>query len=206
MQQSVFGIGAACTFLLGSAGAAVASPTGIDGPSVRLSDGTLVRSGEEIAFSFQGAPPAPDKAPQACPEVNDPPTLVVTGTPRFIEDKSKPQSTWLLPRQSVSWAVSGAHTFNAEVVVGGESEVGAIIAKAKVKIDVKIGKTWTWNSTQTVTDTNSTKSGYRAVLGAVGWRLTTKKTWIVPPCAVRTSTIVVDAPRAGDLSIGRSNR
>lgn len=86
-----------------------------------------------------------------------------------------------------------------------EVEAGAIITKAKVKFDTKISNSWTWNSTQTVTDTNSTSTAYRAVLGQVGWRLTAVKRWVVAPCTGKSKTIVVVAPRKGDMSIGRQN-
>lgn len=103
----------------------------------------------------------------------------------------------------MTWTVTGTHTFTAGVVIGAETDMGAIIAKAKLKIDAKIEKSWTSTRTQTVSDTNNTDSGYRAVLGQVGWRLTTTKSWIVTPCKTKTSNIVLDTPRVGDLSIGR---
>ncbi|MDQ0933533.1 hypothetical protein [Streptomyces turgidiscabies] len=174
---------------------------------VVLNDGTAVGVDDEFEFAFTDDE-APVKTPQviaACPEVNDPPTYTVKGTPYFLPDDGKPQSTWLLPRQSVSWTVTGSHTFTLDVSGGYEAEGKIIVAKAKVKVDVKIGNSWTWTGTQTVTDTNSTNKGYRAVLGQVGWKLTSVKTWIAPPCNVKRKTIVVKAPRAGDMSIGRQN-
>jgi hypothetical protein len=48
--------------------------------------------------------------------------------------------------------------------------------------------------------------GYRAVLGQVGWQLTGTKTWFVPPCTLKTQkNIKFNAPRKGDMSIGRQN-
>ncbi|WP_254389067.1 hypothetical protein [Streptomyces sp. AC550_RSS872] len=52
---------------------------------------------------------------------------------------------------------------------------------------------------------NSTSKGYRAVLGQVDWKLTAVKTWAGAPCNVKAETIVVKAPRKGDMSIGRQN-
>jgi hypothetical protein len=169
-----------------------------------LNDGTVVDANGGFEFTFTGDKPAA-KTTRACPEINDPPTYKVKGTPYFLPDKSKPQSTWLLPRQSVSWTVTGSHTFTFDVTGGYEAEAKIIVAKAKVKVDVKIGNSWTWTGTQTVTDTNSTSKGYRAVLGQVGWKLTATKTWIGAPCNVKKKTIVVKAPRQGDMSIGRQN-
>lgn len=174
---------------------------------ILLNDGTVADTNDEIEFAFTGDK-SDVKTPQAsaaCPEVNDPPTYKVKGTPYFLPDKSKPQSTWLLPRQSVSWTITGSHTFTFDVTGGYEAEAKIIVAKAKVKVDVKIGNSWTWTGTQSVTDTNSTSKGYRAVLGQVGWKLTAVKTWIGAPCDVKTKTIVVKAPRKGDMSIGRQN-
>ncbi|WP_202461461.1 hypothetical protein [Streptomyces sp. SID8374] len=71
----------------------------------------------------------------AGPEVNDRPKYTVEGSPHFMPDKKKPQTTWLLPRQTVSWAVSGSHIFTWEIGAGAEAEAGAILAKAKVSVD-----------------------------------------------------------------------
>lgn len=179
-------------------------PVPADDVKIILNDGTVVDANGGFEFTFTGDKPTP-KTTRACPEINDPPTYTVKGTPYFLPDKSKPQSTWLLPRQSVSWTVTGSHTFTFDVTGGYEAEAKIIVAKAKVKVDVKIGNLWTWTGTQTVTDTNSTSKGYRAVLGQVGWKLTSTKTWIGAPCNVKKKTIVVKAPRAGDMSIGRQN-
>ncbi|MFF4502799.1 hypothetical protein [Streptomyces sp. NPDC001401] len=198
----------AAVLLTAANAGAVASddePVPGDGTKVVLNDGTVLDANGEINFTFTGEK-NDTKTPQvadACPEVSDPPTYKVKGTPYFLPDKSKPQSTWLLPRQSVSWAISGSHTFTFDVTGGYEAEGKIIVAKAKVKIDVKIGNSWTWTGSQTVTDTNNTSKGYRAVLGQVGWKLTSVKTWVVAPCNVKTKTIVVKAPREGDMSIGR---
>jgi hypothetical protein len=182
--------------------------------SIVLNDGRVIGFDDTVEFTFQADPS--DVAgndsdvsnpggmhTMRCPETNDPPTYTVTGKPYFLADKSHPQSTWLLPRQTVSWAVTGSHTFTWEIGGGVEAEAGAIIAKAKVRVDTKISNSWTWTGSQTVTDTNTTSKAYRAVLGQVGWRLTGVKTWFVPPCNVKRKTITVNAPKKGDMSIGR---
>ncbi|UQU65789.1 hypothetical protein COUCH_05575 [Couchioplanes caeruleus] len=202
------------TALLMAAGSAAAAPG--DTPALAqsativLNDGTVLDSTGSITFSFEGeAEPATAADSDggfhtmSCPEVNDKPTYTVKGTPYFLEDKDEPKSTWLLPRQTVSWAVTGSHTFTWEIGAGAEAEAGAILAKAKVKVDTKISNSWTWSGTQTVTDTNSTSKAYRAVLGQVGWKLTTVKEWIAAPCTPKKKTIVIKAPRKGDMSIGR---
>jgi hypothetical protein len=178
-----------------------------DGVSITLDDGSVIGPDDAIDFTFEGDKPVDPTGPSpaVCPEVHNKPVYTVKGTPNFIADKSHPQSTWLLPRQSVSWQVSGSHTFTADVTVGAESDLGAIIAKAKLKIDVKIGNSWTWTGSQTVSDTNSTSKSYRAVLGSVGWKLTTVKTWVAAPCTPKKMNEVVLAPRQGDMSIGRSS-
>ncbi|MBT2505546.1 hypothetical protein J7I98_06445 [Streptomyces sp. ISL-98] len=167
---------------------------------------------DTVDFSFEGdgLPAQPnsgkgDMSAMACPEVNDPPKYKVKGKPHFLADKRRPQSTWLLPRQTVSWTVTGSHTFTWDIGGSVEAEAGAVLAKAKVSVDTKISNAWTWTGTQTVNDTNTTSRGYRAVLGQVGWKLTGVKTWIAPPCNVKKKTIVVLAPRKGDMSIGRQN-
>ncbi|MGQ4399057.1 hypothetical protein ACN6K4_002543 [Streptomyces hayashii] len=200
---------AAILLAAANAGAVTADdePVPAEGTMVVLNDGTVIDANGEIEFSFTGDKPevkAP-RASAACPEISDPPTYKVKGTPYFMPDKGKPQSTWLLPRQSVNWAITGSHTFTFDVTGGYESEASVIISKAKVSVDVKIGNSWTWTGTQTVTDTNTTSKGYRAVLGQVGWKLTAVKTWIAAPCNVKTKTVVVKAPRRGDMSIGRQN-
>lgn len=200
----------AATVLLAASGAGAAEsdePIPADGTQIVLNDGTVVNVDDETDFAFEGdePEPRPAKTPfgSVCPEVNQPPTYTVKGKPYFLPDKSKPQSTWLLPRQSVSWEVSGSHTFTFDVTGGYEAEAKIIVAKAKVKVDVKIGNSWTWTGSQRVTDTNNTSKGYRAVLGQVGWKLTSVKTWYAPPCTKKTKTITVRAPRKGDMSIGR---
>jgi hypothetical protein len=85
-------------------------------------------------------PTTPSNGESFCAEVKDPPTYTINAQPYFLADKSHPQSTWLLPRQSVSWTVTGSHTFTFDVSDGVETEAGAIIAKAKVKVDTKIGQ------------------------------------------------------------------
>ncbi|MGX4692568.1 hypothetical protein [Streptomyces sp. JNUCC 63] len=182
-------------------------PVPADDAQIVLDNGEIIGVNDKIEFSFVGDKPSV-KAPQAaaaCPEVNDPPTYKVTGSPYFLPDRNKPQSTWLLPRQTVSWTVTGSHTFTWDIGVGYEAEASIIVEKAKVKVDTKISNSWTWTGTQTVTDTNTTSKGYRAVLGQVGWKLTAIKTWTAAPCNVKTQTIVVKAPRKGDMSIGRQN-
>jgi hypothetical protein len=170
-------------------------------------DGTVVGPDDSITFTFKGEKPSSDRVavPQACPEANDPPIYTVKGTPYFLPDKDKPQSSWLLPRQEVNWTVTGSHTFTWDIGAGTEFESNAIIAKAKVKIDTSISNSWTWNSTMTVKDRNDTSKGYRAVLGQQGWKLSTVKTWIAPPCNSKSKNIVTKAPRKGDMSIGRQN-
>jgi hypothetical protein len=182
-------------------------PVPADDAQVVLNDGTVVHVNDEIEFTFTGDKTATKtpQVPAACPEVNDPPTYKVKGAPYFLPDNKKPQSTWLLPRQTVSWTVTGSHTFTWDFAVGYEAEASIIVEKAKVKVDTKISNAWTWTGTQTVTDTNTTNKGYRAILGQVGWKLTAVKTWIAPPCNVKTKAIVVKAPRKGDMSIGRQN-
>ncbi|WP_254705838.1 hypothetical protein [Streptomyces vilmorinianum] len=211
----------AAAVLLAGAGASAAAPVDVpvgepvpaEGARIVLDDGRVVGVGDSVSFTFEGdeepaVQPKPgkgDMAAMACPEVNDRPTYTVKGSPYFIPDKAKPQSTWLLPRQTVSWTVTGSHTFTWDIGGSVEAEAGAILAKAKVSVDTKISNSWTWTGTQTVTDTNTTSKGYRAVLGQVGWKLTGVKTWIAPPCTVKKKTIVVLAPRKGDMSIGRQN-
>ncbi|MGN9810541.1 hypothetical protein ACTMSW_14415 [Micromonospora sp. BQ11] len=186
-----------------------------EGPALVLNDGTVLDAGESVSFTFEGdeasvEPVAPSDgdggfSAARCPEVNNKPTYTVKGTPYFLEDKDEPKSTWLLPRQSVSWAVTGSHTFTWDIGVGTEVEAGAILGKAKIKVDTKISNSWTWSGTQTVTDTNSTSKAYRAVLGQVGWKLTSVKSWVAAPCTPKKKTIVIKAPRKGDMSIGRQN-
>jgi hypothetical protein len=175
-----------------------------------LDDGTVVGPEDELTTTFVGEPEGSDRdippgTISMCAEVKDPPTYTVKGTPKFIADESHPQSTWLLPRQTVSWNITGSHTFIWDISGGVETEAGAIIAKAKMKFDTKISNSWTWSGSQTVSDTNTTKKAYRAVLGSVGWKLTSVKTWTAPPCKVKHKTIVVVTPRKGDLSIGRQS-
>jgi hypothetical protein len=184
------------------------SPVLAPDTQIVLNDGTVIGPDETITFTFQGDKPEDDGNvhAQSCPEVNDRPTYTVTGKLHFIADKSHPQSSWLEPRQSVDWAVSGSHTFTWDVKAGFEVEAGAILAKAKIKVDVGISNSWTWNATMTVHDVNNTKKGYRAVLGQVGWALNGTKTWFVPPCTLKTQKdIKFNAPQKGDMSIGRQN-
>ncbi|GAV42278.1 hypothetical protein [Streptomyces acidiscabies] len=200
----------AATVLLAASGAGAAEagdePVPAAGTTIVMNDGTVAGVDDETGFAFAGDEPEPhDFRGPVCPEVNQPPEYTVKGKPYFLADKGKPQSTWLLPRQSVSWAVTGSHTFTFDVTGGYEAEAKIIVAKAKVKVDVKIGNSWTWTGSQTVSDTNSTNKGYRAVLGQVGWKLTSVKTWYAPPCTKKTKTIIVKAPRKGDMSIGRQS-
>ncbi|MGA5558490.1 hypothetical protein [Streptomyces lavendulocolor] len=202
--------------LLSGAGVSVASPAEeplpADDAKIVMNDGRVIGVNDTVDFSFEGdekavepKPTKGDMSAMACPEVNDRPKYTVKGSPHFLPDKKKPQSTWLLPRQTVSWTVTGSHTFTWDIGASAEAEAGAILAKAKVSVDTKISNAWTWTGTQTVTDTNTTSKGYRAVLGQVGWKLTGTKTWIAPPCTLKKKTIVVLAPRKGDMSIGRQN-
>ncbi|MET8982179.1 hypothetical protein ABZX85_42015 [Streptomyces sp. NPDC004539] len=198
----------AATVLLAASGAGAAEsgdePVPAAGTTIVLNDGTVVGVDDETDLAFAGDAPEPhDFRGPVCPEVNQPPTYTVKGKPYFLADKSKPQSTWLLPDQSVTWEVSGSHTFTLDVTLGAEAEGKFVVSKAKAKIDVKIGNSWTWTGSQKVTDSNNTKKGYRAVLGQVGWKLTSVKTWYAPPCTKKTTIIVVNAPRKGDMSIGR---
>lgn len=185
--------------------------TAIGDATIVLNDGTVVDANDVVQFTFvnEAERPAPavrgQARPVSCSEVNDPPTYTVKGVPYFMADEDHPQSTWLLPRQDVTWTVTGSHTFTWDIGAGVETEAGAIIAKAKVKIDSKISNSWTWTGTQTVRDTNTTSKGYRAVLGQVGWNLQGTKTWFVPPCTAKTKTVPVKTPRQGDMSIGRQN-
>ncbi|WP_329219356.1 hypothetical protein OG352_22805 [Streptomyces sp. NBC_01485] len=203
----------AATVLLTASGAGAAAqddePVPAGGTNIVMNDGTVVGVDDETDFAFDGDEPEerPSKSAfgSVCPEVNQPATYTVKGKPYFLADKDEPQSTWLLPRQSVKWEVSGSHTFTFDVSGGYEAEAKIIVAKAKVKVDVKIGNSWTWTGSQTVTDKNSTSKAYRAVLGQVGWKLTSVKTWYAPPCVKKTKTIIVKAPRKGDMSIGRQN-
>ena len=201
---------AACVLLAAAQAGAVTSdeePVPADDAQVVLNDGTVVHVNDEVEFTFTGdrSSVKTPKVAAACPEVNDPPTYKVKGTPYFLPDEKKPQSTWLLPRQTVSWTITGSHTFTWDFAVGYEAEASIIVEKAKVKVDTKISNSWTWTGTQAVTDTNTTNKAYRAVLGQVGWKLTSVKTWIAAPCTVKTKNIVVKAPRRGDISIGRQN-
>ncbi|MFD4142945.1 hypothetical protein [Streptomyces sp. NPDC058572] len=201
--------------LLAGAGAGVASPVSEPLPAedakIVLNDGRVVGANDTVSFSFEGDGPTEpnsgkgDKSPMACPEVNDKPRYTVKGTPYFMADEDEPQSAWLMPRQTVSWNVTGSHTFQWDIGGSAEFEAKIILAKAKLSIDTKISNAWTWSGSQVVTDTNTTSKGYRAVLGQVGWKLTTVKTWIVPPCTAKKKTIVIKTPHKGDMSIGRQN-
>ncbi|BCY14149.1 hypothetical protein [Actinoplanes sp. L3-i22] len=201
--------------LTGATAASAAAPAPTGEPVIVLDNGTVVHAGETVTFSFTGDKPAgsQDDAdagsgvhhPTRCIETNDKPTYTVKGTPYFLEDRNKPQSTYLLPRQTVSWAVTGTHTFTWDVGTGVEIDANAILAKAKVKLDTKISNSWTWTGTQTVTDTNTTSKAYRAVLGQVGWKITSVKSWVAAPCTPKTKTIVIKTPRRGDMSIGRQS-
>jgi hypothetical protein len=170
-------------------------------------DGTVLSSEETATFSFTGDEPENDGdfAAMACPEAHDPAKYTVKGGHTFLKDTRRPQSSWLEPGQSVSWAVSGSHTFTWNIGVGTEAEAGVILAKAKAKLDTSITNSWTWNSTQTVTDHNGTRKAYRATLGQVGWKLTAVKKWIAAPCTPKSKTIVIRTPHKGDMSIGRSS-
>jgi hypothetical protein len=179
-------------------------------PTITLDDGTVIGPGDEVDMTFSEESTGSDRdippgTVSYCAEVKDPPTYTVKGVAAFLPDTGHPQSTWLLPRQSVSWNVTSNHTFTWHISGGTEAEAGAIIAKAKVKVDAGIANSWTWSGSQTVSDTNSTNSSYRAVLGTVGWKLTSVKTWVAAPCKVMKKTIVVLTPRKGDMSIGRQN-
>ncbi|MCK8434714.1 hypothetical protein G3I77_17315 [Streptomyces sp. D2-8] len=162
--------------------------------------------GDEVTFTFEGEreKASDGRSASACPEVNDKPKYKVKGSPYFIASKP-PKSTWLLPGQSVSWALTESYEFTWDIGVSAEAEAGVILSKAKTSVDTKISNKWTWSGTQTVTDKNTTTKGYRAVLGQQGWKLTATKTWIAPPCKVKKKTIVIKAPRKGDISIGRKN-
>ncbi|MFF0885519.1 hypothetical protein [Streptomyces sp. NPDC003456] len=178
--------------------------TSAEGSGIHLNDGRVIDVGEEVTFTFEEEreKASGDRVASACPEVNDKPKYKVKGSPYFIASKP-PKSTWLLPGQSVSWALTESYEFTWDIGVSAEAEAGIVLSKAKTSIDTKISNKWTWSGTQTVTDKNRTTKGYRAVLGQQGWKLTATKTWIAPPCNVKKKTIVIKAPRKGDISIGR---
>lgn len=194
-----------------SAGSAVptAEPVPPQDATITLNDGTVIGVNDTVKFSFTGAKvqgPGTDAAPALrCAAVNDPPVYTVTSAMHFLPDKDKPQSSWLLPRQAVSWEVSGSHTFTWEIGGSLETDAGAIIAKAKVKVEGSISKSYTWNDKQLVSDSNNTTTAYRAVLGQVGWKLTAVKRWVDAPCTGKSKTIVILAPHKGDMSIGRQS-
>jgi hypothetical protein len=181
--------------------------TPADGGGIVVNDGRVIGFGDEVTFTFEGEPEKASnsrRSVSACPEVNDKPKYTVKGSPYFIASKP-PKSTWLLPRQSVSWALTDSYEFTWDIGVSAEAEAGIILSKAKTSVDTKISNKWTWSGTQTVTDKNTTTKGYRAVLGQQGWKLTATKTWIAPPCTAKKKTIVIKTPRKGDISIGRKN-
>ncbi|WP_234331848.1 hypothetical protein [Streptomyces sp. NRRL S-455] len=180
--------------------------TPADGGGIVLNDGRVIGFGDEVTFTFEEEPEkaSDGRSASACPEVNDKPKYTVKGSPYFIASKP-PKSTWLLPGQSVSWALTDSYEFTWDIGASAEAEAGVILARAKTSVDTKISNKWTWSGTQTVTDKNTTTKGYRAVLGQQGWKLTATKTWIAPPCNVKKKTIVIKAPRKGDISIGRKN-
>jgi hypothetical protein len=174
--------------------------------AITLNDGTVIGVGQQTEFTFEADRPVDENGFQAmaCPEVNDKPTYTVKGTPDFIPAQPA-KSTWLLPNQEVSWTISDTRKFSWDVGIGHEAEADLILAKAKAKIDSKITVAFEWTGSQTVRDTNKGTKGYRAVLGQVGWKLATVKSWVVPPCTTKKETIVIKAPREGDLSIGRQD-
>jgi hypothetical protein len=152
-------------------------------------------------------PPKSDDPPvtvQSCPEVNDKPTYKLTKSRKFITDKEDPWSTWLLPDQTVSYTTESSHEFGVTVTVGVSAEAGAFLVKAASKLDVAVSYKYTSKKGRTISDTNKTKKGYRVRLGNQGFRVVEKKTWIVPPCKVKTKvTWDLIAPEKGDLSFGR---
>lgn len=146
----------------------------------------------------------PPMTVNACPEVNDKPRVVLTKSRKFIIDKDDPWSTWLLPGQTVDYTTESSHEFSVSVTVGVSAEAGAFVAKAASKLDIQVGYKYTAKSGRKLSDTNSTKKGYRVRLGNQGFRLVETKTWFVPPCTKKTKvTWDVIAPEKGDLSFGR---
>jgi hypothetical protein len=167
-------------------------------------DGSV--EGEEIEspeVTWLGEAPEATTEAFACPEVNDRPVYKTKSKVQFIPDREDPMSTWLGPGQSVTWEMDSEHTFTADVTVGAEAEAGVVVAKAKTSLSIKVGYQYKSRKGRKVSDTNDTKKDYRAVLGNKGYKITAKKTWYVPPCEMKSTDIVVLAPREGDLSIGR---
>ncbi|GAA2529899.1 hypothetical protein [Pilimelia columellifera] len=191
--------------LVGNAGVALANEP--PGESYFVDENGDVVDGEELEFTFVGEPTEAEDVTSAmkCPEVDDPPVYSVKSKPHFIKDTSDPMSTWLEPGQSVSWTMESEHTFKLGVEVGAEAEAGVVLAKAKTSLKISAGYEYKSKTGRKVTDKNTGKKGYRAVLGNKGYRITYTKTDIVPPCKVKKTTGRIAAPQVGDLSIGRFN-
>ncbi len=174
------------------------------------SDGSVVEGDAPTVTEewFEPNPDAPagDVFMMACPEVNDPAKVTLKGTPKFVIDEAEPFSSWLQPGQSAKYSTETAHEIGADVEVGGESEVGAVIAKAKVSLKIKIAEKNSVKRNLEVADKNDTKKAYRVRLGSMGWKVTRTKSWIAPPCTAKKQiTYVVNAPQPGDISLGRFN-
>lgn len=112
-------------------------------------------------------------------------------------------STWLSPGQSVSWTTTGTHSFSLTVTAGVEAEAGVVMAKAKTSLNISVAGQWSTSTSHSVSDTNNTKKGYRAVLGNTGYKLTWTKEWYSAPCQYHETAGSLIAPRPGGLSIGR---
>lgn len=66
-------------------------PVPADDVKIILNDGTVVDANGGFEFTFTGDKPTP-KTTRACPEINDPPTYTVKGTPYFLPDRRRPLS------------------------------------------------------------------------------------------------------------------
>jgi hypothetical protein len=177
-----------------------------DGPVDGDFGDSIDEPGPEGEATFEGdLPPRTGGGAQACPEVNDPPTYKITWKNKHI--KATPnRSTWLEPGDSLKWTTTRDYTFGVDVTAGAEAEAGVVLTKAKVKLDVKITNSWKSGEGYEVTSHNKTNKGYRAVLGNMGREVTYTKTWIVKPCAVKTSKGKMTYPVEGDISIGRYSK
>jgi hypothetical protein len=199
------------TILALSVVAALSSTASAQGQSLDLvfdEHGNVIEGDDEsVTIEWQG-PLEPVDVPEdtlrACPEVNDPPTYKLTKSRRFIVDKKNPFSSWLLPGQTVTYTTESAHEFGVSITVGTSAEAGAFLAKASAKLDIQAGYKYTAKAGRTISDRNSTSEAYRARLGNLGYRIIETKTYVAPPCKVKTvTTHDMVAPEVGDLSFGR---
>jgi hypothetical protein len=212
LPQLLLAAGVAAALLLPNAGIANAATPRIEGATATIVDDDgvsfddTIGGPDEVDFTATGDPAPGTVQPLSCPEAHNPATYSVKGAKHFIAANDPPQSSWLKPGQSVAWTITHAHTFTASITVGAEADMSFILAKSKLKIDVTISKSWTWSGSQTVTDVNKGKTSYRAVLGNVGWKITTVKSWVAAPCTPKKKTIIVIVAHKGDLSIGHSSK